>query len=147
MCAVVSRSSWNSFGSRGLLVTESRCNWILIICFSRYRPMLSYFSNPNPIGSIKVWQEAQLLFARCIRNRSLLVSGLSLTAGKLVSTPGGGGGTFWQRKCSRTNSPRAVGDVSDWLAVSVNNPACPNTPARLLPAGYFIIPNSSAGGS
>src|ERR1700724_1911988 len=109
--------------------------------------MLSYFSNPNPIGSIKVWQEAQLRFVRCICSRTLLVSGLSLTAGKLVSTPGGGGGTFWQRKCSRTNRPRAVGDVSVWLAVSVNKPAWPNTPARVLPAGYLTIPNSSAGGS
>src|SRR3984893_9521999 len=109
--------------------------------------MLSYFSNPKPMGSIKVWQEAQLRFEGCIRSRSLVVRGLSLTAGKLVSSPGGGGGTFWQRKCSRTNSPRAVGDVSVWLAVSVNNPACPKTPARVQPAGYFTMPNSCAGGS
>ncbi len=63
--------------------------------------------------------------------RSRLVCGLaSVTGGRLVFTPAGGSGTCWQRNCSRTNRPRAVGEESSGFAVSARNRPWPSSPAR-----------------
>ena len=62
-----------------------------------------------------------------------------VTGGRFVFTPGGGSATCWQRNCSRTKRPRAVGDVSSGFAVSVRNSACPRIPARSELAGKAAI--------
>src|SRR5215510_9275650 len=89
---------------------------------SRRCPMASNFSKPKPIGSTRLWQPAHDWLVVCDESRSRLVIGLaSVTGGRLVFTPGGGSGTCWQRNCSRTNRPRAVGDESSGLAVDARN--------------------------
>src|SRR5882672_9543760 len=81
--------------------------------FSRLAPTASNFSSPNPIGSMSLWQVEQLGLVACSDIRSRLVCGLaSVTGGRFVFTPAGGSGTCWQRNCSRTKRPRAVGDES-----------------------------------
>src|SRR5258708_34541241 len=85
--------------------------------------------------STSVWQLAQVGFERWTCNRSRVEIGFSsVTGGSVVLTPAGGGGTTWQRKCSRTKSPRSVGEVSAGLLVSARNVAWPRTPARADPA-------------
>src|SRR5207249_5002955 len=93
--------------------------------------MASYFSRPKPMGSMNWWQPAQGCCLACADIRSRLVCGLSsFTGGKLLLTPGGGSGTFWHRNCSRTKTPRDVGDVSFGLLVRARNVAWPIIPAR-----------------
>src|SRR5688572_10655800 len=59
--------------------------------FSRYAPTASNFSRPNPIGSIRLWHDAQLGLDRCTLSSSRLVIGLSGDCtGRFVLTPGGG---------------------------------------------------------
>src|SRR5262249_18708403 len=68
---------------------------------SRRMPMASYFSSPQPIGSIRLWHDAHVGLVTCSDIRSRLVCGCaSEEGGRFVFTPAGGGGTLWQRKCS-----------------------------------------------
>ena len=79
-------------------------------------------------------------------SRWRFVSGVSsVTFGRTVFTPGGGGGTSWPRKWFRTNRPRAVGEVSAGLLVSTRKLPWPSTPERPESAGYSTFANSSAG--
>src|SRR5205814_3861003 len=81
-----------------------------------------------------------------LASRSLLVTGrFSVTGGRLVSTPGGGGGTCWHRNCSRTKRPRPVGAVSSGLLVRVRKRACPSTPERSWLGGNSVRSKSCAG--
>src|SRR5438270_9852965 len=115
--------------------------------FSRLAPTASNFSSPNPIGSISLWQVAQLGLVACSDIRSRLVCGLaSVTGGRFVFTPAGGSGTCWHRNCSRTNRPRAVGDESSGLAVDARNSVWPSTPARSDSGVKAIRSNSFDGG-
>src|SRR5579863_9463768 len=99
------------------------------------------------MGSIRRWQEAHSGLASWFNIRARRVSGLSaLASGSLVSTFGGGGGTFWHSNCSRMKMPRAVGEVSVGPALAARNDASPRIPARWESAGNFTISNSPAGG-
>src|SRR4051812_42028662 len=98
------------------------------------------------MGSIRRWQEAHRGFASWLDIRWRRVSGLSaLASGRLVSTLGGGGGTFWHSNCSRMKMPRAVGEVSVGPAFAARNDASPKIPARWELGGNFTLSNSPAG--
>src|SRR3954451_12319604 len=103
--------------------------------------MESNLSKPNPIESIKLWHLAQLGLAWCCPSRERTPRGMAFDGGgRFILVPGGGFGTFWQRNCSRINSPRAVGEVSTGLLVSVKRAAWPRIPDRGEGAGKLTGP-------
>ena len=51
----------------------------------------------------------------------------------------------WQRKCSRTKSPRSVGDVWIGLPVCARNVPWPRMPLRVESAGYSVLPKVTLG--
>src|SRR5262249_61167464 len=78
----------------------------------RHAPITSKFSTAKPSGSIVEWQLLQDGFLRCSASRSRIdagrAPGLSL---RLVSTPGGGGGTGRPKMLFSSHLPRSTGDV------------------------------------
>src|SRR4051794_19273724 len=85
----------------------------IISPFSAVRcpPIVSKPSSESPIGSLRVWHEAQTLLLACAINRSRRVLReifASLTTEK--STSFGGSGVGEQRKMSCSATPRFVGE-------------------------------------
>src|SRR5580698_7672101 len=78
----------------------------------RYRPIRSKFSSEKPIGSMILWQDAQVGFLRCcsIRCRTDAACGAepSVSSGGMF---GGGVGAGVPSRFSKTHLPRATGDV------------------------------------
>src|SRR4029078_7276165 len=76
----------------------------------RYCPTASKLSNAKPIGSIswcQLWQRDPAI--SCPVNRSRAVAA-DVTAGGVMSTSIGGGGTVWHISLVRTKFPRSTGD-------------------------------------
>src|SRR5690349_914537 len=100
---------------------------------SRHWPMPSKFSNPNPMGSMRAWQEAQRGFERCC---SILCRSEPERTASLASlnsgTSGGGGGGGEPRIFSRIHLPLFTGEVRVGLEVMVRMLAWVRMPPRFL---------------
>jgi hypothetical protein len=86
------------------------------------------------MGSICLWQEAQVGLVRCcsIRWRSVPVA-VAGSSDTFTST--GGGGTVRHKSWFMIHLPRSTGDVRFWCDVTVKNPPCDRMPPRAgLPA-------------
>src|SRR5258706_6053526 len=110
--------------------------------------MVSKPSSESPIGSLRVWHEAQTLLSACAINRSRRVlSGLlsSLTAEK--STSFGGSGVGAQRKMSSSAPPRLVGEERPGWENIDSVLICVRMPLRPESAGNSYLTQSPENGN
>ena len=83
------------------------------------------------MGSIRLWQVAQVWSSRCLSNFWRMVICCFLAAA--VSSggmSGGGGGTGVPKRVSKTHAPRRTGLVCWKLEVMASTAPMPRTPAR-----------------
>src|SRR5690349_17024936 len=110
--------------------------------------MVSKFSSESPIGSLRVWQEAQTALVACAINRPRRVfSGLlgSLTTEK--STSFGGVGVGEQRKISISATPRLVGEERPGCENMASMLTCVKSPLRPESAGNSYLTQSPVNGN
>ena len=114
---------------------SSKVGKIVTTCCSRYRPIASNCSRPNPIGSIRPWHRRSRI--RKVDAQPLAV-GHRLFVGsrrQVVLTPAGGGGTILAQKMlahEKAALGRARCRPACWSGEEV---AWPRTPARFESAG------------
>src|SRR5258708_2700291 len=83
-----------------------------------------------------LWQPAQDAFVAWTCNRSRAVFKLGSGSSSFEkSTFGGGVGTFWHRKTSRSALPRRVAELRAGCACAARKATCIRRPARGLPSG------------
>ena len=98
----------------------------------RQPPMASKFSSAKPGGSITAWQLPHTGWLRCCASRSRMVGGTvpGLISVRLVSTFGGGGGTYTPKMLSSSHLPRSTGDVRSGYDVVASSAPCASNPPR-----------------
>src|SRR5258705_245649 len=111
--------------------------------FVRQAPMASKFSSPNPNGSMRVWQEAQIAFLRCSSNCSRIEDDKPILASSRFGTSGGGGGGGAPTRFSSTHFPRSTGDVRLAYEEIVSTLALPSRPLPCASAANDTLRNSA----
>src|SRR5947209_5726553 len=94
-------------------------------------PTASKFSREKPIGSMALWQPAQVGLLRCCSMRTRKVVGLPLSDFSLRAGIFGGGGFGGNPTIFvKIHFPRLTGEVRVVLEVNVRILACPSNPRR-----------------
>ena len=96
------------------------------------------FSKAKPNGSMRLWQEAQSGFSRCIAKASrrlMVLPSCFFSEASSEATFAGGGGGGVPRKLSRMNNPRFTGEVRVGFEVTANTLPMVNKPPRGLSGG------------
>src|SRR6267378_2541089 len=110
--------------------------------FVRQAPIASKFSSPNPKGSMRVWQEAQIAFLRCCSSCSRIDEDKPILVSSRFGTSGGGGGGGAPTRFSSTHFPRSTGDVRLAYEETVSTLAWPSSPPRCASLANKTLRNS-----